>query len=209
MPALRPSAVVLRPFGWQRPAPALLHAPRRRLSSVARLPPPLALSPPPPPPESPPPASATAPPPLLTCTIPEHFASIVARYPDHPAVVCRAPPAPHDVGPATQGAGPAETTYTYAALDCVSDLLARNLQARLGVRAGDRVAVSLGNTPEFAALTYAVFKLGAVLVPLNPAFTAAQVGGPPSTSTCSSSAPSRPCHTSRAAGGATGRCWRR
>lgn len=37
------------------------------------------------------------------------------------------------------------------------------------------MAVSLGNTAEFAALTYAVFKLGAILVPLNPGFNAKQV----------------------------------
>jgi acyl-CoA synthetase (AMP-forming)/AMP-acid ligase II len=45
----------------------------------------------------------------------------------------------------------------------------------MGVRKGDRVAVSLGNNAAFAALTYALFKLGAVLVPLNPTFTAGQV----------------------------------
>jgi non-ribosomal peptide synthetase component E (peptide arylation enzyme) len=33
-----------------------------------------------------------------------------------------------------------------------------------GVRKGDRVAVSLGNNWEFATLTYALFKLGAILV---------------------------------------------
>lgn len=38
-----------------------------------------------------------------------------------------------------------------------------------------RVAVSLGNALPFAALTYALFKLGAVLVPLNPSFGPAQV----------------------------------
>jgi acyl-CoA synthetase (AMP-forming)/AMP-acid ligase II len=37
------------------------------------------------------------------------------------------------------------------------------------------VAVSLGSTAEFAALTYAIFKLGAILVPLNPGFNANQV----------------------------------
>lgn len=35
--------------------------------------------------------------------------------------------------------------------------------------------MSLGNGAEFAALTYALFKLGAVLVPLNPSFNAHQV----------------------------------
>jgi acyl-CoA synthetase (AMP-forming)/AMP-acid ligase II len=35
--------------------------------------------------------------------------------------------------------------------------------------------VSLGNCAEFAALTYAIFKLGAILVPLNPGFNVKQV----------------------------------
>lgn len=34
----------------------------------------------------------------------------------------------------------------------------------LGVKKGDRVAVSLGNGWEFGLITYAVWKLGAVLV---------------------------------------------
>lgn len=37
------------------------------------------------------------------------------------------------------------------------------------------MAISLGNGAPFAALTYALFKLGAVLVPLNPTFNAHQV----------------------------------
>jgi acyl-CoA synthetase (AMP-forming)/AMP-acid ligase II len=45
----------------------------------------------------------------------------------------------------------------------------------MGVKKGDRVAVSLGNTAMYASLVYACFKLGAVLVPLNPAFSATQL----------------------------------
>lgn len=45
----------------------------------------------------------------------------------------------------------------------------------LGVKKGDRVAVSLGNVAENAALTYAIFKLGAILVPLNPTFNEQQL----------------------------------
>lgn len=45
----------------------------------------------------------------------------------------------------------------------------------MGVKKGDRVCVSLGNNMEFATLTYALFKLGAILVPLNPAFTDKQI----------------------------------
>ncbi|KAG5972089.1 hypothetical protein E4U58_006960 [Claviceps cyperi] len=59
-------------------------------------------------------------------------------------------------------------------LDLLSNRLASSL-ASLGVAKGDRVAISLGNTAEFAALTYACYKLGAVLVPLNPSFQALQV----------------------------------
>lgn len=45
-------------------------------------------------------------------------------------------------------------------------MLAQGLRER-GVRKGDRVAVSLGNNWEFAVVTYALFKLGAVLVSSN------------------------------------------
>ncbi|KAM0252326.1 hypothetical protein ACHAQJ_007764 [Trichoderma viride] len=100
---------------------------------------------------------------LFTGTIPDHFASIVSRHGDRPAVIARSPtPLAHEI------------TLTYHDLDLVSNRLASSLSS-LGVRKGDRVAVSLGNSAEFAALTYALFKLGAVLVPLNPSFNAQQV----------------------------------
>ncbi|KAF3480087.1 short-chain-fatty-acid-CoA ligase [Arthroderma uncinatum] len=63
---------------------------------------------------------------------------------------------------------------TYEELDKRSNSLARGLAAT-GVRKGDRVAVSLGNGMEYAITTYALFKLGAVLVPLNPSFNFNQV----------------------------------
>ncbi|KAL9577067.1 MAG: hypothetical protein Q9212_006611 [Teloschistes hypoglaucus] len=63
---------------------------------------------------------------------------------------------------------------TYHDLDQKSNALAQGLQ-KLGLKKGDRVAVSLGNNIEHATATYAIFKLGAVLVPLNPAFNAHQV----------------------------------
>ncbi|KAG9234103.1 acyl-CoA synthetase/AMP-acid ligase-like protein II [Amylocarpus encephaloides] len=99
-------------------------------------------------------------PPLLAQTIPEHFSSVVREHGDRWAVIARSQ------GPAGR--------LTYKQLDHLSNGLAHGLRER-GVRKGDRVAVSLGNTWEFAALTYALFKLGAILVPLNPAFNAAQV----------------------------------
>ncbi|KAG8407415.1 hypothetical protein J3458_020892 [Metarhizium acridum] len=108
-------------------------------------------------------ANISSQPPLYTGTIPEHFARVVSRHGDRPAVITRSP---------TPTAF--ETTLTYYMLDLLSNRLASSL-ASLGVKKGDRVAISQGNTPEFAALTYACFKLGAVLVPLNPSFNAAQV----------------------------------
>ncbi|PHH76697.1 hypothetical protein CDD82_3881 [Ophiocordyceps australis] len=100
-------------------------------------------------------------------TLADHFASIVSRHPDRPAVISRTPAASPCLA--------SETRLSYAALDSLSNRVAWSL-ASLGVQHGTRVAVSLGNGAEFAALSYAVYKLGAVLVPLNPTFTALQVG---------------------------------
>jgi acyl-CoA synthetase (AMP-forming)/AMP-acid ligase II len=75
---------------------------------------------------------------------------VVAAHGDRTAVISR-----------TQG-----QRLTYRGLDERSNVLARGLWAR-GVRRGDRVAVSLGNNWEFAVTTYALFKLGAVLVRLT------------------------------------------
>ncbi|KAH6885388.1 hypothetical protein B0T10DRAFT_517392 [Thelonectria olida] len=105
---------------------------------------------------------------LYQGTIPQHFASIVSSHGDRPAVIARSPSCPSVSVSAT------EVSLTYHALDLLSNRLADSL-ASLGVSKGDRVAVSLGNTPDFAALTYALFKLGAVLVPLNPGFNQRQV----------------------------------
>ncbi|KAG0650484.1 Acyl-ligase [Hyphodiscus hymeniophilus] len=97
-------------------------------------------------------------PPLLELTIPQHFQQVVSLHGDHTAVISRAQ----------------NERLTYRELDERSNVLAHGLRER-GVRKGDRVAVSLGNSWEFASLTYALFKLGAILVPLNPAFNATQV----------------------------------
>jgi len=73
-------------------------------------------------------------PPLLEQTNPQHFADIVSKYGDKDAVVSR-----------PQG------RLTYAELDQRSSSIARTLQD-LGVKKGDRVAISLGNNLEFAAV---------------------------------------------------------
>ncbi|KAL4872433.1 hypothetical protein BDV12DRAFT_162189 [Aspergillus spectabilis] len=97
-------------------------------------------------------------PPLLETTIGEHFARIVETYGDKPAVISK-----HQ-----------NDRVTYFGLDAKSNALARGLQS-VGFQKGDRVGVMLGNSMEHATVTYALFKLGAILVPINPSFNATQV----------------------------------
>lgn len=92
--------------------------------------------------------------------------------------MCRAPTTA-DLLACSQNSNGFEATphtgiLTYEGLDALSNRLAHALRSA-GVRKGDRVAVSLGNVTENAALTYAVFKLGAILVPLNPSFNQLQL----------------------------------
>ncbi|OAL67188.1 AMP-binding enzyme [Trichophyton rubrum] len=97
-------------------------------------------------------------PPLFEQTVGDYFADTVKKYGERTAVISR-----------HQG-----QRVTYKELDQRSNSLARGL-ASTGVKKGDRVAVSLGNGLEYAIATYALFKLGAVLVPLNPSFNFNQV----------------------------------
>lgn len=60
-------------------------------------------------------------------------------------------------------------TITYGEMDRLSDRFAALLAAD-GVRPGDRVAVFLGNCPQFAIAFFGILKAGAVHVPVNPMF---------------------------------------
>lgn len=60
-----------------------------------------------------------------------------------------------------------ETAVSYAQLDTLSQRIA-GLLAAYGVTPGDRVAIMLPNVPHFAALYYAILRVGAVVVPMNP-----------------------------------------
>jgi fatty-acyl-CoA synthase len=70
------------------------------------------------------------------------------RFPNKTAIVC------------------GETVWSYAAFDTLCDRLAAGLAAR-GVRKGTRVAILARNSHAFAALRFALARLGAVLVPIN------------------------------------------
>lgn len=64
----------------------------------------------------------------------------------------------------------AAVEWTLAELDTVSDRIARGLRDA-GVARGDTVSVMLPNVPEFVAIWFALAKLGAVMAPVNTAFT--------------------------------------
>ena len=64
-----------------------------------------------------------------------------------------------------------DKTVTFGQMEGWAEALAASL-AGLGIEAGDRVAVVMPSWPEFVISTFAVAKLGAVLVPLDPRLTA-------------------------------------
>ncbi|MCU0627618.1 MAG: acyl--CoA ligase [Gemmatimonadaceae bacterium] len=68
-----------------------------------------------------------------------------------------------------------DVPHSYAALDAMADAWHAHL-ARLGVTAGDRVAVLAGNRVEHVTLLIACWRAGAMLVPLNWRLAAAELG---------------------------------
>ena len=58
------------------------------------------------------------------------------------------------------------TRWTYAQFDAICNRVAAGLQGQ-GIAHGDRVAVLSRNSHAFAALRFALARLGAVLVPIN------------------------------------------
>jgi fatty-acyl-CoA synthase len=70
------------------------------------------------------------------------------RFPDKTAIIC------------------GDTVWSYAVFDALCDRLSAGLAAR-GVAKGARVAILARNSHAFAALRFALARLGAVLVPIN------------------------------------------
>jgi long-chain acyl-CoA synthetase len=68
-------------------------------------------------------------------------------------------------------------TVSLRELDTLSTAFANALLA-LGVTKGDRVAVVLPNTPQFFICELGAWKVGAILVPLNPIYTEEELLGP-------------------------------
>ena len=84
------------------------------------------------------------------------FKASVSRRPDAPAV--------HYF----------DHTISYGEIDAASDSFSAAL-FRLGLQKGDRILVVLQNVPEFLITTYAAWKIGAIVVPLNPMYKAKEL----------------------------------
>ncbi|MFH1036423.1 MAG: long-chain fatty acid--CoA ligase [Pseudomonadota bacterium] len=65
-------------------------------------------------------------------------------------------------------------SISYAEFDQASDRLANNLLG-LGVRPGDRVAILHPNSSQLFLAYYAIVKIGAVVVPINPVYTPREI----------------------------------
>jgi long-chain acyl-CoA synthetase len=65
-------------------------------------------------------------------------------------------------------------TITYRELNDRIDQFAAGL-ASLGLKKGSRVALLLGNSPEFVIAYYGIARLGAVSVPINPLYTPGEI----------------------------------
>lgn len=92
-------------------------------------------------------------PPLLGTTIPQHFASIVRRYPENEAVISL----------------PQNQRLTYEELEHQIDRLARGLMA-LGFGKADRIGIWSTNNIQWLLVQMATARIGAILVNINPAY---------------------------------------
>ena len=63
---------------------------------------------------------------------------------------------------------------SYAELDEASNRIANTL-IKMGVSRGDRVAMLLPNSPEFAVIYFGIIKVGAIAVPLDTRFRLAEL----------------------------------
>src|SRR5262249_41635137 len=70
--------------------------------------------------------------------------------------------------PATQFLG---AQLTYAELKHRADALAASL-AKMGIAKGDRVGLMLPNCPQYIIASFAILRLGAIVVNINPSYTA-------------------------------------
>ena len=89
-------------------------------------------------------------------TLPVILEEMAHKYPDNPAMIFKG------------------STVSYREFNTSVDRFAAALQ-QLGVKKGDRVAVHLLNCPQFPIAYYAILRIGAVVVPCNPIYTAREM----------------------------------
>jgi fatty-acyl-CoA synthase len=97
--------------------------------------------------------------PILGETIGANFERIAATHPDVDALV--------DVFHGLR--------YTYAELNAEIDVVARGLMA-MGIEKGDRVGIWAPNCAQWTITQYAMAKIGAILVNINPAYRTHELG---------------------------------
>jgi fatty-acyl-CoA synthase len=68
-----------------------------------------------------------------------------------------------------------ESVLTYAAVQAECERMAAFLQQECGVKRGDRVALYMQNSPQFAIAFYAILRADAVVVPINPMNLGAEI----------------------------------
>lgn len=95
------------------------------------------------------------------CNVARHLAAMARTQPDRPAVICAA------------GAGYVQ--YTFRELHEVSDRLAHGL-THIGIRRGMRTVLMVPPSLEFFAMTFALFKVGAVTVLIDPGIGVRNLG---------------------------------
>ena len=89
-------------------------------------------------------------------TLLDFVADAAAARPGHPALLFKG------------------STLSYGALERLSDACAAAFTA-LGVGRGDRVALLLPNCPQFFIVELGAWKIGAIVAPLNPIYTDAEI----------------------------------
>lgn len=95
--------------------------------------------------------------PLPWSSIPDFFASVVQKHPNHPAIV--------NMG----------TQLSYTQLDQKSTDLANYLAQHLGLPNGSRVAIMMPNLLQHAVAILGILKAGLTFVNINPLYTAREL----------------------------------
>ena len=88
--------------------------------------------------------------------MPAVLEEMARKYPDHTALIFK------------------DTKLTFRQYNDAVDRFAAALQG-LGVKKGDRVAVHLPNVPQFPIAYYAILRMGGIVVPCNPIYTAREL----------------------------------